>query len=126
FGALLGFAISIIGAGLAALYPTARGIGFILVAIGVLVMVGTLLAAIYFARQRIIKWAQSMGAPQIVLLLGIARHLVFHDSGYWCARMDAFYPTGFCDRRVRNRRRRQGGRRAISVGLQFLSRRRGW
>jgi hypothetical protein len=66
---------------LAALYPSARGIGFILVAIGVLVMVGTLLAAIYFAWQRIIKWVQSMGAPQIVLLLGIAGTWFFMTMG---------------------------------------------
>jgi hypothetical protein len=81
FGTLIGFAVSIIGAGLAILYPSVRGIGFILVAIGLFVLAASLAAAIYSVRANIIERAKRLGAAQIILLIGIAGIWLFMTTG---------------------------------------------
>jgi hypothetical protein len=95
FGALIGFAVTIIGAGLVALFPTAREIGITLVAIGVVVLAVTLFFAIYSNWQTIRAEAKRLGASQIILLIGLAGTWLFMTIGLGTAAWMVWTQQGF-------------------------------
>jgi hypothetical protein len=74
FGSLVGFAVQVIGAGVALSHPE---IGYILIAIGTAVLFATIGHIMYSHRSKISEWRRRVGFAQTVLLVGIVRTWLF-------------------------------------------------
>jgi hypothetical protein len=81
FGSLLGFAVQVIGGGVALRDPAAAMFGLILILIGTAVLFAAFAHGLYSHRQRLWAWAKRMGAVQIALLTGIAGTWLFATIG---------------------------------------------
>jgi hypothetical protein len=74
FGSLVGFAVQVIGAGVALSHPE---IGYILIAIGTAVLLATIGHMMYFHRRKIAEWRRRVGFAQVLLLIGIVGAWLF-------------------------------------------------
>lgn len=81
YGTLFGFAVQVIGAGVALADPEAEGFGYALIMAGALVLVAANAAGVYSHRAEIRSWARRVGATQVILLVGVAGTWLFMTTG---------------------------------------------
>lgn len=74
FGSLVGFAVQVIGGGVALLFPAA---GYFLIAVGTAVLLAAIGHGVYSHRKEIAEWRQRVGIVTILLLIGIAGTWLF-------------------------------------------------